>query len=188
MDPNPLADRRADRRTRGTGRPVRTGAVFLAAASLAAVLAGCAPGGDRATPETSVPPATTPVPQPETSPTAMPPASDAPVAPDADHPLTALDAYALCRAQTFAYYPGDFALLEYAPFADATVLQRTDGLWFAYIEVDDGNRPADQVDVGASNCIVGGTLAEPSWERFGVVSRDLADDVIDGYDDPLGSA
>jgi hypothetical protein len=158
-----------------------TVAVALATGGL---LAGCAPGGPVAPPASEPPAATTESPSPSAS--EMPPASDEPIAADADRPLQAIDAYALCRAQTYAYYPGDFALLEYAPFADASVLLRDDGLWFVYIEVDDGNRPAELVDTGASNCILGGTVAEPQWELFGVVTR--GQDVIDGYNQPLPSA
>ncbi|GAA1058475.1 hypothetical protein GCM10017608_26100 [Agromyces luteolus] len=166
-------------RRRGRGRRVTAGPIMAAAVVLA--LAGCAPGGPVAPATTEPPAATTPAPSPTAS--EMPPASDAPISADADRPLEAIDAYALCRAQTYAYYPGDFALLDHAPFPDATVLLRDDGLWFVYIEVDDGNRPADLVDSSASNCIVGGTIGEPRWELFGVVARGR--DVIDGYDRPL---
>ncbi|GAA1061782.1 hypothetical protein [Agromyces bracchium] len=171
MDPNHRRRRRL-----GSAGPI------LAAAAIAA-LAGCAPGGPVA-PATSEPPAaTTASPTPTAS--EMPPASDEPIAADADRPLEPIDAYALCRAQTYAYYPGDFALVEYAPFADATVLLRDDGFWFVYIEVDDGNRTPDLVDSGASNCIVGGTIGEPQWELFGVVTR--GQDVIDDYNAPLAT-
>ncbi|WP_430647480.1 hypothetical protein [Agromyces sp. GXS1127] len=174
MDPN--------RRRRGLG----IAPSIVVSVVLVAALAGCTPGGPVA-PATSEPPsATTPSPTPAPTASEMPPASDEPLAADADRPLEAIDAYALCRAQTYAYYPGDFALLDYAPFTDATVLLRDDGLWFVYIEVDDGNRPADLVDSGASNCIVGGTIGEPQWELFGVVSR--GQDVIDGYNAPLPTA
>ncbi len=159
---------------------------MLAATGVVAVVAtfaACAPGAPVAPATTEPPAATTSSPSPTES--AMPPASDEPIAADADHPLSNLDAYALCRARTYAYYPGDFALLEYAPFADATVLLRDDGLWFVYIEVDDGNRTPDLVDSSASNCIVGGTLAEPQWELFGVVAR--GPDVIDDYNAPLAT-
>ncbi|MFC9918290.1 hypothetical protein [Agromyces binzhouensis] len=169
MDPKPSARVRS-----------RTGTALLGAIALTALLAGCTATG---TPSPSeAPPATTPVPTASD----MPPASDGPGAAVADRPLEAIDAYALCRAQTYAFYPGDFALLEYAPFDEASVLLRGDGLWFVYIEVDDGNRSADLVESGASNCIVGGTIGEPQWEVFGVVTR--GDDAVDDYDAPLPSA
>jgi|GEM_PF-3179179 len=158
-------------------------ALVVTALAVTAVLAGCTPGGPVAPAESEPPAATTPSPTPTAS--EVPPASDAPIAADADRPLEAIDAYALCRAQTYAFFPGDFALLDYAPFPDATVLLRSDGLWFVYIEVDDGNRPADLVDAAASNCIVGGTIGQPQWELFGAVTR--GQDVIDGYDAPLPS-
>ena len=110
----------------------------------------------------------------------MPPASDTPTG-TVDRALEAIDAYALCRAQTYAYYPGDFALVEFAPFTDATVLHRDDGAWFVYIEVDDGNRTPDLVEAAGSECIVGGTIAEPEWQSFGVISRDVAEDSIADY-------
>ena len=76
---------------------------------------------------------------------------------------------------------GDFALVEFAPFTDATVLHRDDGDWFVYIEVDDGNRTPDLVEAAGSECIVGGTIAEPEWQSFGVISRDVAEDSIADY-------
>ncbi len=158
---------------------LRAAAVALGAAGVVAALAACGPAGPEPTP-TSAPPATTPAettPPPETG---MPPASDTPTG-TADRALEAIDAYALCRAQTYAYYPGDFALVEFAPFTDATVLQRDDGDWFVYIEVDDGNRTPDLVEAAGSECIVGGTVAEPEWQSFGVISRDVAEDSIADY-------
>lgn len=142
-------------------------------------LAGCTP--TEPTPSPSPAPAET-TPAPSAVPTA-PPATR-----DASSPLESIDAYALCRAQTTGYYPGDFALVDFAPFDEATVLQRDDGLWFAYIEVSDGNREPALVDVGASNCIVGGTIGEPEWKRFGSMTRDGAAEIIAGYNDPLGDA
>lgn len=181
MHPNPAT--RARPATHPSPRSAASVALTVLALAAAGLLAGCAPAGPVA-PAASEPAATTGAPEPTE--TAMPPASDEPIEADADRPLEAIDAYALCRAQTYAYYPGDFALLEYAPFADATVLMRDDGLWFVYIEVDDGNRPADLVDSGASNCILGGTIGEPQWELFGVVTR--GQDVIDDYNAPLPTA
>lgn len=170
MDTNPRAIRR--------GRP-RAATVTVAAAAVALLLAGCAPAGPT-TPATTAPPAeTTPPPTTE-----MPPASDTPATGSADRPLEAIDAYALCRAQTFAYYPGDFALVDYAPFSDATVLQRDDGDWFVYMEVDDGNRTPDLVESAGSECIVGGTIGEPEWQSFGVISRDVAAESIADYNRP----
>ncbi|GGI45963.1 hypothetical protein BCL57_001474 [Agromyces flavus] len=177
MDSSPRAIRHARR-----PRLAPAAATALTAAGVAAALAACSPSDTQNEP-TSEPPATTPVettPPPESE---MPPASDTPTG-TADRALDALDAYALCRAQTYAFYPGDFALLEYAPFTDATVLQRDDGDWFVYIEVDDGNRPADLVESGGSECIVGGTVGEPEWQSFGTISRDVAEDSIANYNRP----
>ncbi|BDZ55291.1 hypothetical protein [Agromyces marinus] len=156
-------------------------ALVSTAVAIAALLTGCAPGGPLNPPASEAPATTTPAPASPTS--EAPAASDEPAPTGADRPLDALDAYALCRAQTTGFYAGDFALVEYAPYSDASVLLRDDGLWFVYIEVEDGNRSADLVDVAASNCIVGGTVAEPRWELFGVVTR--GQEVIDGYDAPL---
>jgi hypothetical protein len=180
MDSSP----RATRRARRPHRLARVAAAALAAAGVAAVLAACVPGGPQPAPS-SEPPATTPVetPTPAPSETEMPPASDPPTD-TADRPLDALDAYALCRSQTASFYPGDFGLLEFAPFTDATVLQRDDGDWFVYIEVDDGNRPADLVESAGSECIVGGTVGAPEWQSFGAISRDVAEDSIANYNRP----
>ena len=163
--------------TRRRTLPITVALALSVSAALA--FAGCAP--TETTPSPSPAPAeTTPV--PSLAPTTEPPAPR-----DASSPLEAIDAYALCRAQTTGYYPGDFALVEFAPFVDATVLLRDDGLWFVYIEVSDGNREPALVDVGASNCIVGGSLGEPEWAQFGVVTRDLSGELIAGYNGPLGS-
>ncbi|HEU4757516.1 MAG TPA: hypothetical protein VFS72_12675 [Agromyces sp.] len=172
--------RARNRRNPRNPRHARAALLGVAAASgLVVLLTGCAPGGPVTPPTSEAPAETTPIPTTE-----MPPASDTPTGEGADRPLEAIDAYALCRAQTYAYYPGDFALLDYAPFADATVLQRDDGDWFVYIEVDDGNRTADLVESGGSECIVGGTIGEPEWQSFGTISRDVADESIADYNRP----
>ena len=72
-------------------------------------------------------------------------------------------------------------------FDAASVLLRDDQSWFVWIDVDDENREPELVDVGASNCVVGGTLGEPEWWTFGTVSRDASADHIAHYNDPLPS-
>lgn len=166
-------------RGRGVGQPVgaaRAGLALLGV-GLALAFAGCVPSGPVA-PSSAPPAETTPA-----SPASSPPAT--PAARNADSPLEPIDAYALCRAQTTGYYEGDFGLVDFAPFVDATVLERTDGLWFVYIEVDDGNREPALVESAGSQCIVGGTIGEPQWEMFGAISREVADEAIAGFDDPL---
>jgi hypothetical protein len=159
----------------------------VSALSLAAVLtlalAGCVPMTPVDPPETS--PAVTSSP-PTATPTAPP--TTEPSARTSSSTLEAIDAYALCKAQTTGHYPGDFALVEFAPFESATVLLRDDGLWFVYIEVHDENREPSLVDVAASHCVVGGTIGTPNWQTFGSMTREHSQEFIDGYNNPLGGA
>ncbi|MGR0221424.1 hypothetical protein [Agromyces sp. ZXT2-6] len=167
-------------------RTTRTGpapAVTLGAGALllAAVLTGCAAEDPDPTTTPSAPPTTSePV---ETTP---PPTETAPPAtPEArgpGSPLEAVDAYALCRAQTTRFY-GDPGRLEFAPFGEATVLLRDDGDWYVYMEVDDPSA-GDLAEVAGSECIVGGTIGEPDWELFGSIAREYADESIADYNRP----
>ena len=156
-------------------RFVRTAA---AAAAVAVMLVGCSPSPSPSPTDTAIP---------STSPTATASAPATAAPRDATAALEAIDAYALCRAQTTGYYEGDFAKVHFAPFADATVLLRDDGLWFAYIEVDDENREPALVEVAASHCAVGGTIGEPEWALFGTMTRDGAADLIANFNGPLPS-
>jgi hypothetical protein len=160
--------------------PTAAAAIFLAA-SIA--LTGCTVGSPASpSPDAaSSAPATTP-------PASSAPPTAAPEGRDATAPLEAIDAYALCKAQTTGYYPGDFALVEFAPFADAFVRLRDDGRWFVNIEVDDGNREASLVEVAASECIVGGTIGEPEWQLFGSTTRETAEQLELRFNNPLASA
>ena len=162
--------------------PMPRWAIAICGASvLLASLSACT----AATPATSEPPTASASATPPTSapPTETPGASDRGPASS----LEAIDAYALCKAQTTGYYPGDFAKVHFAPFDAASVLLRDDQSWFVWIDVDDENREPELVDVGASNCVVGGTLGEPEWWTFGTVSRDASADHIAHYNDPLPS-
>lgn len=157
------------------------------AAVLALALAGCTPPTPVDPPVTS-PPVTSPVPSATpTAPPTAPPATE-PSARTSSSTLEAIEAYALCKAQTTSHYPGDFALVEFAPFESATVLLRDDGLWFVYIEVHDENREPSLVDVAASHCVVGGTIGTPNWQVFGTMTREHSEEFIDGYNNPLGGA
>jgi hypothetical protein len=155
-------------------KPVR--ALLAGGLALAALLVGCA-ADDRPV-QTSTPAApveTTPAPS-ETPPPATP------VARGSDSPLEAIDAYALCRAQTTGYY-GDPGRLVFASFDDATVLLRDDGDWYVYMEVDDPSA-GDLSEAAGSECIVGGTIGEPEWQSFGSLAREFADESIADYNRP----
>ena len=152
---------------------------LLTAAIAAALLAGCAADDADSTAEPSAPAETTsptPAATETTAPTTPVPSAD-------DRPLEALDAYALCRAQTGGYY-ADPGRTEFAPFEEATVLLRDDGDWYVYMEVDDFAREPALVESAGSECIVGGTLAEPEWQSFGTISREYADESIADFNRP----
>src|SRR5215207_5760468 len=163
-------------------RPVATiaASALLLAASIA--LTGCVGSDPLPSPsvDVSAPPTTPPA-------SSGPPATASPPARDAASQLEAVDAYALCKAQTTGYYPPDFGVVEFAPFADAFVMLRDDGRWFVNIEVDDGNREAALVEVAASECIVGGTIGDPDWQQFGSTTRETAEQLELRFDNPLGS-
>ncbi|KRE22903.1 hypothetical protein [Agromyces sp. Soil535] len=142
----------------------------------ALALAGCTP-----TPAPTLAPETTPAAPAAPSATPSSPPGTATNARGATTPIEAVDAYALCKAQTMVYYPGDFAKVQFASFESSPVLLRDDGRWFVYIEAHDENREPSLVDASASNCIVGGTIGAPDWLTFGVMSRDVATEVIANY-------
>ncbi|MGR2752786.1 hypothetical protein [Agromyces arachidis] len=173
---------------RTISRDVTAAAALLTV--VAALLSGCAAEepGPTAGP-TAGPSATTPSPTPSAAPeTTAPATEEPPAARGPGAPLEAVDAYALCRAQTLMYHPGDPTRVEYAPFEEATVLLRDDGDWFVYMDVDDGNREPELVEVGGVECIVGGTIGEPDWQRFGAITRDIADEAIANYNEPEAGA
>lgn len=156
------------------------GAVALLAGTIAAaLLAGCSAGDAEPTAAPS-PSVETASPTPAATETA-PPTTPAPTA--SDRPLEAIDAYALCRAQTTGYFD-DFGRTEFAPFEEATVLLRDDGDWYVYMDVDDFAREPALVEAAGSECIVGGTIGEPEWELFGTISREYADESIAEYNRP----
>ena len=103
------------------------------------------------------------------------------VARSAADPLEAIDAYALCKAQTIGYHNlGDPTAVVFEEFADARVVKRDDGDWYVAIESDDPNRSDQSVFAGtesASECIVGGSIGAPVWQTFGERTRDGLDEV-----------
>lgn len=161
--------------------------LLAGAVALAGLLAGCAPGDPDPTATPSAPP-TTSEPAETTPPaTETAPPTEEPAARGAGSSLEAIDAYALCRAQTGRFY-GDPGRTVFAPFDAATVLQRDDGLWYVYMDVEDPSQEPELVDVAGSECIVGGTMGEPQWELFGSIARDVADESIADYNRSLGGA
>ncbi|TFC27293.1 hypothetical protein E3O25_09220 [Cryobacterium sp. TMT1-3] len=131
----------------------------LSAAAL--LLTGCVP--------TTAPPDATESAEPVPVPTIT--VTPDPSARTADSPLEPIDAYALCKAQTIGFYVGDPGLVTFADFASSMVVLRDDGKHFVYVEASDGNREPALVDVGASNCIVGGVMGAPEWTLFGSMVR-----------------
>ena len=110
-----------------------------------------------------------PTPTASSEPTSSPSAT----ARGVDTRLEAIDAYALCKAQTLAFFPGDFSRISWGPFESATWLLRDDGAIGIYIEATDENNAVGSAgrDV-ALTCKVGGTLGEPVWLEFGVRLRE----------------
>jgi hypothetical protein len=166
-----------------TARTTPASAVGLVAAALAlaGLLAGCAAEEPDPTNTPSAPP-TTSAPAETTAPPTETASPETPAARGPESPLEAIDAYALCRAQTTRFY-GDPGRLEFAPFDEATVLLRDDGDWYVYMEVDDPSA-GDLAEAGGSECIVGGTIGEPEWELFGSLAREFADESIADYNRP----
>jgi len=114
-----------------------------------------------------------------------PPASIAPSDPaatprGAESGTEAIDAYALCKAQTLAIIaPAELAGIFWAPFEDATWLLREDGAIGIYIEATNENKAqGGEGREVALQCKVGGTLGEPVWLDFGVGSREADRDTI----------
>lgn len=98
----------------------------------------------------------------------------------ADTNLEAIDAYALCKAQTLAIIaPDELSGISWAPFESTTWLPREDGAIGIYIEATNENNAegSEGRDV-ALTCKVGGTLGEPHWLDFGVGSRKADRDTI----------
>ena len=116
-----------------------------------------------------------------TSTAPLSPASTPPVAErGADASLEAIDAYALCKAQTLAIIaPDELSGITWAPFESTTWLLREDGAIGIYIEATNENSTQGTAgrDVALS-CKVGGTLGEPDWLDFGVGSRKAGQDTI----------
>jgi hypothetical protein len=155
----------------------RTRTLPVLAVLAAVTLGGCATAAPTVAP-TAQPAQTADTPSPP------PPAEPAPVpsapARGADTTLEAIDAYALCKAQTLAIIaPEELSGISWAPFESSTWLQRDDGAFGMYIEATNENRAAD--DEGrevALYCKVGGTLGEPDWLDFGVGSREPDRDAL----------
>ncbi|MEI5585094.1 MULTISPECIES: hypothetical protein [unclassified Agromyces] len=170
-----------NRTTRIGPAPVAT--LVAGAIALAGLLAGCAPGDPDPTASPSAPPTTTAPVETTAPPPESAPPTESPSAGGTDRPIEAIDAYSLCRAQTSGYY-GDPGRTVFAPFEEATVLLRDDGDWYVYMEVDDPSREPALVESAGSECIVGGTVAEPVWQLFGTIAREYADESIADYNRP----
>jgi len=101
--------------------------------------------------------------------TPSPSPSEAPAAESrtASSPLEAIDAYALCKAQTMINHPTAEVgrTLVYASFEDSVVVAGPDGRWFAQIPTIDQSR--DVVADSYTECVVGGTIGDPEWVVYG---------------------
>jgi hypothetical protein len=82
-------------------------------------------------------------------------------------PLEAVDAYALCKAQTMINHPtAEVAkTLVYASFEDSVVVAGPQGRWFAQIPTVDQSR--NVVAHSYTECVVGGTIGDPEWVVYG---------------------
>jgi hypothetical protein len=114
-----------------------------------------------------------PTPRPTRTATATPTPSatpsGGPVAP-VGTPISAQDAYGRCVALVSQALYADRPVTP-APFANADVILRTDGLYYVYTEVTVEDAPdAAQRDV-AFECVHGGTLEEPQDYLYGAVIR-----------------
>jgi hypothetical protein len=150
-------------------RPAYAFAPVLAAAAVL-VLAGCGGG-----PAPSPSPSDTASASPSPTPSESAPAPE-PVARGASTPFDAWDAYLACRNLSAPFFTGpggawDFGAIDYAPKASSDVIARTDGLFYVYIEVVNGNGDTDATRNVAAECVVGGTLGAPRYEMFGALVR-----------------
>ena len=127
-------------------------------------LSGCAAGAS--TPAATV----TVTAQPTPAPTATV-APDAPPARTADSTLEAIDAYALCKAQTMVNHPTAEVgrTLVYAPFDESVVASGPDSRWFVEVPTVDQSR--EPVTDSFTQCIVGGTIGDPQWTTYGESSE-----------------
>jgi hypothetical protein len=123
-------------------------------------------------------PEPTPTPTAAETPAPSPTPSDTPesVAREAHTLFDAWDAYLSCRTLSQPYFTGpdgawDPGRIEYAPFDASDVVERTDGLFYVYIEVVNGNGATDATRDVAAECIVGGTLGDPRFELYGARTR-----------------
>jgi hypothetical protein len=142
------------------------------------VLAAVALGGCAAPAPTAQPVQTAATPTPPSSAEPAPVPSAPPRG--AETNLEAIDAYALCKAQTLAIIaPAELSGISWAPFERSTWLQCDDGAIGMYIEATNENRaPGDEGREVALYCEVGGTLGEPDWLSFGVGSREADQDAL----------
>ena len=94
--------------------------------------------------------------------------------------IEAIDAYALCKAQTLAIIaPDELSGISWAPFDSATWLIRDDDAIGIYIEATNENQAdGSEGREVALTCKVGGTMGEPDWLGFGVGSRQTDRDAI----------
>jgi len=155
----------------------------LAVAALFA-LTGC--GLLPSAPPSASPSATSSAPEPSASP------SEAPAEPaerTASTPFDEWDAYLACRQLTPSYFysesGGDFYEVEYASFADSFIHHRSDGLFFVYSEVENGNVDPSLASAAAANCVVGGTLGTPQYAQFGATVRLTEAEIDAAKDAPL---
>jgi len=90
--------------------------------------------------------------------TTLSPEASAPV----DAALTAEDSYRLCVDKeadaTAEAFGGTRDQISNAPFADSWVVDRCDGSFFVWSDQENGMAPAELVSVGATTCVVGGTV------------------------------
>jgi hypothetical protein len=82
-----------------------------------------------------------------------------------DSPLTAIDAYALCKSQTTSYLlsgGGEPFELSWEGFEESRT-ELIDGKWYSLIGVSTPNS-----DQSYSACGVSGAMGDPVWSRFGI--------------------
>lgn len=140
------------------------------AIAVAALLAGC--GGADPSPSPTGSSSISDSPTPTPTETAPPPAAER----DATTPFDRWDAYLACRNLSWSFFIGpegalDFGAIDFAAIDASEVVERTDGLWYVYIEVINGNGDTPATQNIAAECILGGTLGEPRYELFGARTR-----------------